>query len=112
MLCPDRGYFYRSDQFSFATIGVPALSFSTGTEFIGRAAGWGRQQSEIWEQTRYHQPGDEIDASWNFDGMIQNAQLGFFTGWLIAQADTLPQWNPGGEFEAARRQALAASGHP
>ena len=40
--------------------------------------------------------------------MIEDAQLALFSGWLIAQADALPTWNPGDEFEAARKNALAA----
>ena len=105
---PDRGYYYRSDQFSFAKIGVPALFFSNGTDFIGRPAGWGRQQIEEWELKKYHQPGDKLDDSWNFDGMIQDAQLDMLSAWLIAQADAMPTWKPGDEFEAARKQALGA----
>lgn len=107
---PDRGYYYRSDQFAFAKIGVPALFFDDGTDFIGRPAGWGKQKIEDWEQKQYHQPGDRLDDSWNFDGMIEDAQLGLYAGWLIAESDTLPAWNPGDEFEAARRSALAAVG--
>ena len=106
---PDRGSFYRSDQFSFAKIGVPALYFNTGIDYIGRPAGWGREQREEWERVKYHQPSDQIDASWNFDGMIQNAQLGFYSGWLIDQADAMPTWNSGDEFEAARKRALSAA---
>jgi hypothetical protein len=34
--------------------------------------------------------------------------LGFLTGLAIANADDMPTWNPGDEFEAARRQALEA----
>jgi hypothetical protein len=45
-------------------------------------------------------------VSWNFDGMIEDAQLGLFCGWLIAQADQMQSWNPGDEFEAARKSAL------
>lgn len=105
---PDRGYYYRSDQFAFARIGVPALYFADGTDFVGRPAGWGKRKIEEWEQKQYHQPGDKLDGTWNFDGMIEDAQLGLFAGWLIAQADTMPTWNPGDEFEAARRAALAA----
>ncbi|HYL04057.1 MAG TPA: M28 family peptidase [Steroidobacteraceae bacterium] len=106
---PDRGYYYRSDQFSFARIGVPALFFSDGTDFIGRPAGWGRQQIEQWELKKYHQPSDRLDGSWNFDGMIEDAQLAFMSGWLITQADAMPSWKPGDEFEAARKRALAAT---
>jgi Zn-dependent M28 family amino/carboxypeptidase len=105
---PDRGYYYRSDQFSFARVGVPALFFDDGTDFIGRPAGWGRQQIEGWELKKYRQPGDRLDGSWNFDGMIEDAQLELLSAWLIAQADAMPAWKPGDEFEAARKRALAA----
>jgi Zn-dependent M28 family amino/carboxypeptidase len=105
---PDRGFFYRSDQFSFAKIGVPALYFSAGSDYIGRPPGWGREQREAYERTNYHQPSDEINASWNFDGMIQNTELGFYAGWLIDQTDAMPAWNAGDEFEGARKAALSA----
>ena len=104
---PDRGYYYRSDQFSFAKIGVPALFFNEGTDVIGKPAGWGKQQHDEWELKQYHQPSDKLEASWNLDGMIEDAQLDMFAGWLVAQADALPTWNPGDEFEAARKRALA-----
>lgn len=106
---PDRGSYYRSDQFSFAKIGVPALDFGDGTDFIGQPPEWGRQQIEAWELKKYHQPSDKLEAGWNFDGMIEDAQLGFYSGWMVAQADAMPTWNPGDEFEAARKEALAAA---
>jgi Zn-dependent M28 family amino/carboxypeptidase len=104
---PDRGHFYRSDQFSFARVGVPGLYLGTGTDFIGHPAGWGREQIEHYEKTNYHQPSDQIQPDWNFDGMIENAQLGFAVGVKLANADELPGWVPGDEFEAARKAALA-----
>jgi Zn-dependent M28 family amino/carboxypeptidase len=107
---PDRGYYYRSDQFAFAKIGVPALFFDAGTDFIGRSPEWGRQQLETWELKKYHQPADKLDDTWNFDGMIEDAQLALLAGWLIAQADAMPSWKPGDEFEAARKRELAAVG--
>jgi Zn-dependent M28 family amino/carboxypeptidase len=107
---PDRGYYYRSDQFSFARIGVPALFFDDGTDFIGRPPNWGREQIEQWEMKKYHQPSDRLEGSWNFDGMIEDAQLAMLAAWLVAQADAMPAWKPGDEFEAARKRALAAVG--
>jgi len=104
---PDRGYYYRSDQFSFAKIGVPALFFSEGTDFVDRPAGWGRSQLEQWELTKYHQPSDKLDNSWNFDGMIEDAQLDMLSAWIVAQSDTMPTWNRGNEFEVRRIRALA-----
>jgi Zn-dependent M28 family amino/carboxypeptidase len=107
---PDRGYYYRSDQFSFARIGVPALFFDDGTDFIGRPPNWGREQIEQWELKKYHQPSDRLEGGWNFDGMIEDAQLAMLSAWLVAQADAMPTWKPGDEFEAARKRALAAVG--
>ena len=104
---PDRGYFYRSDQFSLARIGVPALYLNEGTDFIGRPAGWGEEQINAYTSVNYHQPSDELTADWNFDGMVQDARFGFWAGLMIADADDLPAWVPGDEFEAARLEALA-----
>ena len=104
---PDRGSFYRSDQFNFAKIGVPAFYFDSGTDFIGKPEGWGREQYDKYQATNYHQPSDEIDDSWNYDGMIEDSQLGFWTGLTIANADEMPTWVAGDEFEAARKAALA-----
>ncbi len=105
---PDRGAFYRSDQFNFAKIGVPAFYFDSGTDFIGKPDGWGREQKEAFEAQHYHQPSDEISDSWNFDGMVEDAQLGFWAGLDVANADAMPTWTPGDEFEGARKAALEA----
>jgi Zn-dependent M28 family amino/carboxypeptidase len=104
---PDKGYFYRSDQFNFAKIGVPALYFHGGIDYAGKPEGWGREMREEWTQHIYHQASDELEDDWVFDGMIQDAMVGFEVGWLVAQADAMPTWNPGDEFEAARKKALA-----
>jgi Zn-dependent M28 family amino/carboxypeptidase len=104
----DKGYFYRSDQFSFAKIGVPAMYLDTGTEFVDRPAEWGREQQELYTTVHYHQPSDEYDPGWNLEGMVEDAALGFWTGLAIANADDMPEWLPGDEFEAARLEALDA----
>jgi Zn-dependent M28 family amino/carboxypeptidase len=109
---PDRGYFYRSDQFNFAKIGVPALYFNKGTDFIGKPAGWGKQQQEEWEEHTYHQPSDQINDTWVFDGMIEDAQIGFYAAYLSAEAQAMPAWNKGDEFEATRLKALKDAGAP
>ena len=104
----DKGYFYRSDQFSFAKIGVPAMYLDTGTDFVDRPPNWGREQQDHYTEVNYHQPSDEYDPSWNLEGMIQDALLGYWTGLAIANADEMPTWVPGDEFEAARIEALKA----
>lgn len=105
---PDRGFFYRSDQFTFAKMGVPALNLNSGVDFIDRPAGWGAQQLKAYELHDYHQPSDELTPDWRFDGMVEDAQIGFGTAYQVAQRTELPTWTPGDEFEPARKAALAA----
>lgn len=105
---PSRGYFYRSDQFSFAKTGVPAVYLKPGMDFVDRPEGWGKAQINHFTEVNYHQPSDEYEDSWNFDGAVIDAQLGFWTGLAVANADEMPTWNPGDEFEAARLEALSA----
>ncbi|MEO7793309.1 MAG: M28 family peptidase [Thermoanaerobaculia bacterium] len=104
---PEKGSFYRSDQFSFARIGVPAAYLDPGTEFTGDGAAAARARQASYDSTCYHQPCDEIADDWIWDGMIEDTRLSFVVGKAIADADTLPVWNSGDEFEAARKRALA-----
>ena len=103
---PDQGYYYRSDQFSFARIGVPGIYLDGGVEIIGKPEGWGKQQIDIYTARDYHQPSDELTDAWVFDGMVADTRFGLLTTYLIAQADEMQSWNPGDEFAAARAAAL------
>ena len=105
---PDRGRFYRSDQFSFAKAGVPAAYLKFGTDVIGKPVGWGREQVEAYEKNIYHQPSDEYRDTLNFSGAAEDAQLAFYLGCRVADADTMPRWKKGDEFEAARMKALGS----
>ncbi len=105
---PDKGFYYRSDQLNFARIGVPALYFESGVEVRGKPDGWGREARERWTATQYHQASDEIDASWDLSGAVEDATLGFWVGAAAAEAPAMPTWRAGDEFEATRLEALKA----
>ena len=105
---PDRGFFYRSDQFNFARRGIPAAYFSSGLDFIGRPPGWGKARREQWEARHYHQPSDELTAEWDYSGALEDVQLFFLLGAQVAREREPPRWNPGDEFEAPRRRSLEA----
>jgi len=109
---PDRGSFYRSDQFNFAKIGVPALYLDGGTDFVGKDPEYGKRLQERYESTCYHQPCDEVSAEWDLSGMVEDTRLAFSAGLAIADADPMPTWNEGDEFEAARKAAIAALAAP
>ena len=101
------GWFYRSDQISFARAGVPAIWFKSGVDFIGQEPGWGDKQYADWIQYKYHTPGDEVEDSWNLDGLTEDAQLAFRLAAAVAQAEITPTWYQGDEFEAIRKASLA-----
>ncbi len=105
---PDRGYYYRSDQFSLAKIGVPGVYLHSGVNVIGQPEGWGKKQLEEWTEKKYHQPSDEYDDNWDLRGAVQDVHLLYHVGLLAAQRPDLPRWNPGDEFETARQAALKA----
>jgi Zn-dependent M28 family amino/carboxypeptidase len=105
---PEKGSFYRSDQFNFAKIGVPAIYLKPGTHLRGKPDAEGKEKLEAWEAAHYHQPSDQMTPDWSFDGMIEDARLGFLAGLKIADDPKLPAWTPGDEFEAARKAALGA----
>jgi len=106
---PDRGYFYRSDQFEFAKVGVPAAYLEPGIDVIGKPAGWGKARHDEYEDKDYHQPSDELRDSWDLKGAVEDIKLLFYLGARVANAPAMPVWNAGDEFEAARKKALAAT---
>ena len=103
---PDRGYYYRSDQFSLARIGVPGVYLHAGVHVIGKPEGWGKKKLEEWTETDYHQTSDEYKEEWNLDGAAQDVQLLFRVGMETANQRRMPTWTAGDEFEAARKDAL------
>ena len=107
---PERGSYYRSDQFNFAKIGVPAFYLNGGTDYPDKPPGWGVEQLDAYIERNYHQPSDELTDEWRFDGIVQDAQFGFYAGLIVANERMLPVWSDRNEFAATRRAALAAAG--
>jgi hypothetical protein len=101
---PERGMFYRSDQFNFAKIGVPVLYLSVGQDFIGKPGGWGKDMMQDWIKVNYHQPTDEYNPDWDMSGQIEDLNLLFRVITDIADADRMPEWKPGAEFEKFRKK--------
>ena len=102
---PEKGYFFRSDQFSFAKKGVPVFYGSGGFDHKEKGKEYSKEFSENYIAKRYHAPADNYDPeSWNFGGMIQDGQLYFNIGWELANNQQWPEWNDNSEF--ARPKAM------
>lgn len=103
---PEEGMFYRSDQFSFAAVGVPTAYFDAGIDFVGKPGDWGMKMAEEYNNYNYHQPSDEIRNDWTYEGTLQQAKFYFHLGYLLANQPMMPRWNKGDEFEAVRLKSL------
>lgn len=104
---PEKGYFYRSDHFEFAKLGVPALYADPGVEDVERGESWGRQQRDTYVTESYHKPADEYDPSWNLEGAAADLRLLFETGYRLAGSRAWPNWREGIEFRAVRDGMMA-----
>ena len=102
---PDRGYFYRSDHFSLAKVGIPAIFPDRGTEFLGKPEGY-KAVVDSLEDANYHTVNDEINEYWDLDGMVQDVHLFFETGYVILNDDQMQTWDEGDEFKAVRQKML------
>jgi Zn-dependent M28 family amino/carboxypeptidase len=101
-----QGSYFRSDHFSLARVGVPGTSLERGSDFVGRPAGWGKEQSEKYVAERYHQPSDEVLPWFNYDGAIQQLRVTIRTAVLVANAESQPAWNATSEFRQAAEARL------
>lgn len=95
---PEQGSFYRSDHFPFARVGVPSISLKEGNDYVGRSKEWGEEQFKAYNTAHYHQPSDEYNNTWDFRGMLQEAEIAMAIGRRIADMDQMPRFNPGDEF--------------
>ena len=103
---PSKGFYYRSDQFSLAKVGVPAVYLHSGHAVRNQPEGWGKKQLQAWTDKHYHQRSDEYDPTWNLEGAIEDLQLLVDVGLSASDAELMQSWNPGDEFELARKQAI------
>lgn len=94
---------YRSDHFSFAKQGVPALFIERGIDVVGKGKEYGKQLEDDFNDHHYHRPSDEFDAvSWTMAGGIADLKLLFQLGKRIAFTQRMPEWKTGSEFKVIR----------
>jgi len=99
---PERGSFFRADQFEFARVGVPGLYISNGLDFIGKPPDYGETKRSEFIAKRYHQVGDVIQPDWTLEGGAQDVQLLWRVGFELANSASFPKWKAGSEFKARR----------
>lgn len=107
---PEKGHFYRSDHFELAKVGVPALYFKAGMDYVDKVAGYGQRKADEYVAQDYHKVTDEVKPDWDFSGAVEDTRLLIQLAWQVAQAKTWPAWKDGSEFKQRREEALRAAG--
>ncbi|MFC3093226.1 M28 family peptidase [Alteromonas sediminis] len=95
---PEAGYYYRSDHFSFAKQGIPALYAKGGNDPIDEETAQYRKRMNVIVTGCYHQVCDEYRDSWDLRGIAQDTQLLFDVGIRVANAEGWPTWSETSEF--------------
>ncbi len=106
---PEKGFYYRSDHFEFAKIGVPAFYADTGTEYIGKSPEFSKQKRDEYTEKDYHKPSDQIKPDWDLSGAVEDAHFLLAVGQRVLQGDKYPEWKPGTEFKALRDKSLGGA---
>ncbi len=99
---PEKGFYYRSDHFSLAKYGVPALYIDSGSEHVNHGADWVTEWKAVWTADRYHKPADEFNDTWDLSGMAEDVQLAFMVDYKLPNDSSFPNWREGTEFKAIR----------
>lgn len=100
---PEAGFYYRSDHFNFAKVGIPALYINSGIDVIGKGKDYGKQKLEEYNTKNYHRPSDEYKTDWDMDGGMEDLKLMFLVGKRIALEEKWPEWKDGSEFKGIRK---------
>jgi Zn-dependent M28 family amino/carboxypeptidase len=98
----ERGYYYRSDHFSFAKLGVPMFAVGRGSDWVKGGKTAGEAAGEDYTAHRYHQPSDEYDENWDWSGPAQDAALYYRLGRMLAMTTHWPNWHKTDELRLIR----------
>jgi Zn-dependent M28 family amino/carboxypeptidase len=103
---PQNGFYFRSDHFSFAKAGVPALMTQTGDDKVDGGTAAGKAALADYTAHRYHTPQDNFDPAWDFSGVAEDAQALYEVGHELADSQQWPQWYKDSEFRAKREKEM------
>ena len=100
----EKGYFFRSDHFNFAKIGIPALYASGTYEGFDHSIEEIKKYKDNYRMNKYHQPSDEYNSeTTELSGVQLDLQLFFNVGFKLSNEEYYPKWYNGSEFKTARK---------
>jgi len=100
-MSPEQGFFFRSDHFPFAKVGVPSVNFEHGDKFLKPLTGEPYKFFMNYTAEHYHQASDEYHDWWDIDAMIQETEFAAAIGIKVADLSQMPHYKDMDEFSAA-----------
>jgi Zn-dependent M28 family amino/carboxypeptidase len=98
---PEQGFFFRSDHFPFAKVGVPSINLQHGDTFITPLSGPAREFFRDYTAKYYHQTTDEYHDWWDMSAMIQEAEIALAIGLKVANDPAMPHFLASDQFASA-----------
>ncbi|MCG9966419.1 M28 family metallopeptidase [Shewanella cutis] len=99
---PASGGFFRSDHFSFAKLGVPAVFAGGGSEPIDAATADYKTQMQATMKGCYHNVCDEYHEDWDLSGAIQDLEIYYQVTRSLGNSQDWPGYYQGTEFNSLR----------
>lgn len=99
---PEKGFYYRSDHFSFAKVGIPAFYTDPGVEYLDKPEGYGMEKRQQYTAEDYHKVSDEVKPDWDLSGAVEDLTFLYHLGWRLAFSGEWPGWSATSEFRAIR----------
>ena len=104
---PEKGQFFRSDHFSFAKAGVPALYAKGGVDHIEKGREYGIAMTDDYTAKRYHKSADNFDPEWDLRGIVQDLNALYGVGKVLSSNRAWPNYREGNAFKAVRDASRA-----
>ena len=101
---PEKGFYYRSDHFSFARVGIPAFYADPGVDYLDKPPGYGIEKREEYTANDYHAVSDEVKPDWDLSGALDDLTFMYQMGARLAAGDAWPEWSATSEFRAIRER--------
>ena len=109
---PEKGQFFRSDHFSFAKAGVPALYAKGGIDHVEKGRDYGLSVLDDYTANRYHKASDNFDLAWDLRGIVQDINALYGVGKELSRNQAWPNYRQGNAFRAIRDASRAAAAKP
>jgi Zn-dependent M28 family amino/carboxypeptidase len=102
---PENGFYFRSDHFNFAKVGVPAMLASSGLDLLNGGKAAGQAAAADYTAHHYHTPNDVFDPNWDYSGILEDTQALYLLGQKLSEDGVWPQWYADSPFKAKRAEA-------